>query len=184
MSATGRPLRVVFTGPESTGKTWLASRLAPELGVPWSPEAARLLVEERGTALTAADIDRVARRQIELEQAAVASAVASGAPLVLHDTDLLSTVVYGRYYNGSCPSWIEAAAAARRADLYLLLLPDVPFAAEPGQRGSAADRDAQLPLFRAVLAEAGAAPLEVGGGWPAREDLARRTLRARLRRSA
>ncbi len=98
--------------------------------------------------------------------------------VVLHDTDLVSTVVYGRHYNGFAPAWIERAARARRADLYLLLLPDVAFAPEEHQRGGAADREAQLPLFRAALAEIGATPVEIGGGWPEREAAARRLLAA------
>src|SRR5690606_25092570 len=119
--------RIVFTGPESTGKTWLTGRLAAELGLPFSGEAARELAESAGRALVPADIERVARRQIELEEAALAEARRCGARAVLLDTDLVSTVVYGWHYNGTCPEWIERAAAARRADLHLLLLTDVPF---------------------------------------------------------
>ena len=74
------------------------------------------------------------------------------------------------------PAWIEKAALARRADLYFLLLPDVPWSPEAGQRGSAADREAQLPLFRAVAAELGVEPVEIGGNWAAREAEARRRL--------
>jgi nicotinamide riboside kinase len=177
-------VRVVFTGPESTGKTWLVERLAVELGLPASPEAARAVALERGRALLAAEIHEVARRQVALEEAALAEARRRGAPVVLHDTDLASTVVYGRYYNGACPAWIEAAALARRADLYLLLLPDVPFEPDPGVRGTAADREAQLPLFRAELARLGATVAAVGGSWSARLDRVRARVGERLPRSA
>lgn len=168
------PFRTVLSGPESTGKTWLATLLAAELALPTSAEAAREIAAAKGAHLDADDIGRVARRQIELEEAAIAEARRVGAPRVLHDTDLVSTVVYGRHYNGSCPEWIERAAASRRADLYLLLLPDVPFAPEPGQRGDAAGREAQVELFRAELARIGARAVEVGGGW----DERRRRVRA------
>lgn len=180
MAPLARPLRVVLTGPESTGKTWLAGRLGAELALPVSPEAARLVVERRGGALAASDIHEVARFEIELEDVAEARALAAGAPAVLHDTDLLSTVVYGRHYNGSCPEWIERAARVRRADLYLLLLPDVAWFPEPGLRGSAADREAQLPIFRAVAAELGVDPVEIGGDWAAREAQARERLLSAL----
>lgn len=180
MTPAARLLRVVFTGPESTGKTWLAGRLAREFRVPCSPEAAREIAATKGGALEPGDIDRVARRQIELEEAAIAAARRDGRDLVLHDTDLVSTVVYGHHYNGACPAWIEREAALRRADLYLLLLPDVPFVAEPGQRGAAVDRLAQLPRFRAELARIGAHCVEIGGDWSRRASAAG----AELRRAA
>jgi nicotinamide riboside kinase len=180
MTPAARPLRAVFTGPESTGKTWLAGRLSRALGVPCSAEAAREIAAAKGGPLDPHDIDRVARRQIELEEAALAEARRDGCGLVLHDTDLVSTVVYGHHYNGSCPSWIEREATRRRADLYLLLLPDVPFVAEPGQRGAAADGVAQLPRFRAELGRIGARCIEIGGDWAHRESAAE----AELKRAA
>jgi len=177
------PLRLVLTGPESTGKTWLAARLAAELGLPVSAEAAREIAAAKGAPLDAADISRVARRQIEIEEAALAQARRGGARAVLHDTDLVSTVVYGLHYNGGCPGWIEVEAERRRADLYLLLLPDVPFAPDPGQRGDEADRLAQLPLFRQLLDRMGARRVEIGGAWDSRERRARREIEAGLRRA-
>ena len=115
MTPVASLLRVVFTGPESTGKTWLAGRLSRAFRVPCSPEAAREIAAAKGGPLEPADIDRVARRQIELEEAAITAARRDGRGLVLHDTDLVSTVVYGRHYNGSCPAWIEREAARRAA---------------------------------------------------------------------
>ena len=43
----------------------------------------------------------------------------------MFDTDLISTVVYSRYYYGDCPAWVIEEARRHRADLYLLMDTDV-----------------------------------------------------------
>jgi nicotinamide riboside kinase len=60
-------LRVVLIGPESTGKTRLASELAARYGVPWSPEYAREFVTGRKEALGLEDVDAIGRGRIEKE---------------------------------------------------------------------------------------------------------------------
>ena len=72
-------------------------------------------------------------------------------------------------YYGSCPAWIRAAAANRRADLYLLHLPDVPWVAEPRQRAAADPRAPQHARFRRLLTELGAPVVEIAGDWKERE---------------
>jgi cytidylate kinase len=111
--------RVVVTGSECTGKTTLARELATHFGTSWSPEYAREYAIGTGSPLTLADVDAIARGQIAGEEEAVRRATR----LVVHDTDLLSTVVYSRHYYGRCPEWVERAARDRRADLYLLARP-------------------------------------------------------------
>ena len=121
--------RIVVCGPESTGKSVLAAALAMRLDAPLLPEASRAYGEQRareGRTLTIADVDPIARLTIDQEDEGHAGAPA----LVVLDTDLISTVVYARHYYGSCPSWIETEARARRGDLYLLCDIDVPWMAD------------------------------------------------------
>src|SRR5436190_12879642 len=59
--------RVCLTGPECTGKTGLARRLASEMGVPWVREFARSYAEECGNQLGASDVDSIARGQMANE---------------------------------------------------------------------------------------------------------------------
>jgi NadR type nicotinamide-nucleotide adenylyltransferase len=143
--------RIVVTGSECTGKTSLAQLLAAHIEAPWLPEASRAYATERlrgGEALTAADVEPIARRTLAAEDAALAGAPAF---LVL-DTDLISTVVYARHYYGVCPSWIEVEARARRGTHYLLCTPDLPWLAD-GVRDRPADRAAMHALFHAALEE-------------------------------
>ena len=120
-----RPLRVVLTGSECTGKTTLARMLARELDTIVVPEMARTHAETISRPLTAADVEPIARAQMRAEDEAMARAAAERRRVVVLDTDLVSTTVYARHYYGACPAWIDAEARTRRADLYLLCDIDV-----------------------------------------------------------
>lgn len=159
--------RIVLTGSESTGKTTLARRLAEHYGTVWVPEFARTYVDEKFsgelTALSAADIDPIARGQIAAEEAGARTA----DRLLFLDTDLTSTAVYADHYYGRCPDWIELAATARRADLYLLMDIDAPWIADP-QRDQPHTRDLMQSQFRQALARRGARVIEISGTWEER----------------
>ncbi len=126
-----RLTRVVVTGSESTGKTLLAQQLAEHYGAPWIPEFARDYAEERDAQLTAADVDPIGRGQVAREDAALRNAHG----LVILDTDLLSTMVYGDQYYSFVPEWIPSVAEQRLADLYLVCDIDSPWVADPVREG-------------------------------------------------
>lgn len=170
-------LAVTIIGPESTGKTTLARRLAERFGAEWSGEAARAYVDARHargdvTSLGPEDVAPIACAQTTLEDAAAMRVAASGVGLVVRDTDLVSTVVYARYYYGACPAWVEGAARARRAALYLLCDVDAPWAPDAVRDGGAsepAERARLRDAFAAALAEFGCRTVWVRGGWAERE---------------
>ncbi len=90
------------------------------------------------------------------------------APLEIHDTDLVSTVVYSRHHYGDCPAWIVEEAKKRLADLYLLLDIDVPWTAD-GVRDSGARREQLHCEFLDALRDFGARVVTISGsGWEAR----------------
>jgi NadR type nicotinamide-nucleotide adenylyltransferase len=162
------PLRVCLTGPESTGKSELATRLARDHGFTYVPEYAREYAEQRGNDLTADDVEPIARGWLER---------LPDDPNLILDTDLISTVVYARHYYGSCPAWIEEEARARRADLYLLLDTDIDWKPDPARDAGGDAREDLFDAFRAALDEFETKWEIVSGNWEERYAAAAATLR-------
>ena len=167
MGAEG-PLRIVLIGPESTGKTRLAGKLAERYGVPWSPEYVREYVEGREDPLVYADVDAIGQGQKSGEDATMAQARRHVLPLVVHDTDLVSTLVYSRHYFGDCPEWIEREARERLGDLYLLHHVDVEWVADGHQREQPQRREELFESFRDTLSSFDAQVCDVTGSWEER----------------
>jgi NadR type nicotinamide-nucleotide adenylyltransferase len=164
---------VVVTGSECTGKSTLARDLADALGVECVPEYVRTFVETVGGRPQFSDHGPIARGQRALEDQYRSRATG----LLVHDTDLLSTVAYCRAYFGRCPEWIEAAGVDRKAALYLLCDIDVPWVAD-GLRDRANERPQMHQLFMAVLEDARAKYVVVSGDRAQRLTAARRHVAA------
>jgi NadR type nicotinamide-nucleotide adenylyltransferase len=162
--ATDRPRRIVLTGSESTGKSELATALAAHFGAPVTREFARDYALANEAPLDASDVEAIARGQMALEDAAE-------GPLVICDTDLVSTVVYSNHYYSACAPPIVDAARTRLADLYLLLDIDVPWTPDPA-RDAFDQREAIHARFVATLEALGANYVVIRGNWEERRDAA------------
>ncbi len=124
------PLRVAVFGPESTGKTVLAARLAAHFGEPWAPEHVREYWARTGGRIGPEDLDALARGQMAVEDAAAARA----RRVVFCDTELLTCTLWNDLlFPGACPPWVRAEAErrARSYALYLHCVDDLPFAPDP-----------------------------------------------------
>jgi NadR type nicotinamide-nucleotide adenylyltransferase len=162
-----RVRRVVVTGSESTGKSWLAQRLAQRFDTVWAPEFARQYALQKAAPLDASDIEPIARGQINAEDAVIARA----KDLAILDTDLVSTVVYAEHYYGKCPPWVEHSARKRLADLYLLCEIDVPWVSDPARDRSHAREELQA-AFQDRLKGLSAHYAIIRGTWEQREAAA------------
>lgn len=177
-TVSGAPLRVCVTGPESTGKTTLAKRLAEWTGAPWVPEASRIYAERVGRALLASDVGPIAREHIVLADQGASQAVSLAVPMVVLDTDLISTVIYARHYYGAVPRWIEREARVRLAHLYLLCDVDVPWVRD-GIRDRPTERREMFGRFRRSLAQRRANVMLVRGDWSGRLEIAQNAVSSR-----
>lgn len=129
--------RIVLTGAECTGKSTLAQALSGYYGEPWSPEYLRQYVDGIARKLTREDLRPIAQGQIALEEAALPQATR----FVLHDTNLLSSILYANHYFGEVIPGVNDAFLARDYTLYLLNSPEgIEWQADPGQRDSPAAR--------------------------------------------
>jgi nicotinamide riboside kinase len=137
------------------------------MGVPWVPEYARGYAARKGSDLLESDIEPIARGQLALETRALLAEV----PLIIYDTDLLSTAVYAEHYYGWCPEWVRQASR-QKSGLYLLLDIDVPFVPDP-TRGPAVRREELHQRFLRALEDAGLRHATLSGGWAERLTKAR-----------
>ncbi|WP_210513734.1 aldose epimerase family protein [Hymenobacter terricola] len=120
-------LRVSLTGPESTGKSTLAMRLAAHYGTSFAPEFAREYLAVSGPRYTAGDLEEIARGQL----AAEAEAAARAHRVVFFDSDLLVIKIWAEHSFGSCPEWILKCIDQQHYDLVLLMGVDVPWQSDP-----------------------------------------------------
>jgi nicotinamide riboside kinase len=138
---------VVLTGPESTGKSWLAAGLQQQFGGVRVDEYVRWFIEQNPRDTCLADIPEIARGQLQWEDQARAQKPA----LLILDTHLLSNMLWSQTLFGACPAWLEPELLARRYDLHLLLSPEHIDWTDDGQRCQP-DLEQRLAFFNATRA--------------------------------
>lgn len=161
---------LVLTGPESTGKSWLASELQQRFGGIVVGEYVRHFIDSLQRDTCYADISTIARGQLAWEDAARAQR----PHLLILDTHLLSNILWSRTLFGDCPDWMEQALLAREYHLHLLLDPRGVEWVGDGQRcqPDLAERLAFHQRCAHWLAANGQNVVEIAGTWHARQRAA------------
>lgn len=113
---------VCLFGPESTGKSTLAARMAAHYQTIAAPEYGRTYCEVFGTHCTADDLRNIVKGQAALEAAAKRQA----NRLLILDTDRLMTTLWADMLLGHRPPDLDRVESY--ADLYLLAEIDIPWA--------------------------------------------------------
>ena len=141
---------ICLHGPESTGKSTVAPRLARHFGSSCIAEFGRTYCEAFGTDLSMADLLAIARSH----DAKVKAALAERDYPVILDTDPLMTAVWADMLFGRRDPWF--ADWTGTADLYLLFDIDLPWR-DDGTRmfGRAEDRQRFFDLSRRELERRG-----------------------------
>lgn len=148
-------LRIVITGPESSGKTTLAQGLAIAYDTIWVSEMARPYLETKegfGTAkgYVEKDLLNIAELQLRVEDSYAASISPDRSQLLFCDTDLITIRIWGEEKFGRSDPWIVEQTEARHYDLWLLCSPDMPWEPDP-LRENPHDRERLFDVYERTL---------------------------------
>jgi NadR type nicotinamide-nucleotide adenylyltransferase len=168
-------LRVVLSGVESVGKSTMSRDLAEHFQGLFVPEYGRTYTEKLRRDLTLEDHYAIALgHEIEAEAAA-----ARKPPVLVEDTDIVMTTAWATMLFGQRDPIL--AEQASKADLHLMLWPDVPFVKDKVRMfGYAGTRSR---FHEVVLGEYAARALSyvvVKGSWQERWETAVKAVKARL----
>ncbi len=113
-------IKIVLTGPESSGKSTLAKALATYFKVPLVLEYARIYLEENGPSYAFEDLDVMLQGQLDLEN------LASGkdSELIICDTDILTYKIWSAFKYGKTSAFIKKHFAKIDQAHYILCAPD------------------------------------------------------------
>lgn len=170
--------RICLHGPESTGKSTLATRLSAHFACEVVPEYGRAYCEEHGTTIGMPELVHIGRTQQAMNAAAAHRCAERKGDLVLFDTDPLITAVWADMMFGARDPWFDQFDTF--ADFYLLLDIDLPFI-DDGLRvyRRSEERRHFFDLARAELEQRGVKWALVSGDGDARLHAALAAMRVR-----
>ena len=140
-------MKIVFTGPECSGKTELSTLIANQFGFGLVREVARAYLERRGNTYDFEDLLEITKLQhaeeikISIENVNICA-----------DTDLLTIIIWSEEKFGKVDPMIPALWQANTPDLYFLCTPDIPWTYDP-QRENPYDRDRLFDIHQHILQE-------------------------------
>ncbi len=157
--------KICFYGPESTGKSTLAAKMAEFYKTEYVPEVAREIVSSNS--FTEDDIIAIGKAQTErvLEKAKRANRI------LFCDTDLITTQIYSQHYLKTIPPILYELEKQITYDHYFLFDVDVPWVADNMRDlGSDEDRNKMFEIFRGELVKRKTNFVVIKGSYEERES--------------
>lgn len=123
-----RKLKIAVVGPESTGKSEMAQRLAAEWNTLYVPEYSRYYCEGLNREYTLQDEMNIFYGQLALEDSLMS---VLRRPLIICDTCFLTVKVWSDHLFGFTPERVLEERLVRKYDFYLLMDIDLPWVDDP-----------------------------------------------------
>ncbi|OFX88577.1 MAG: hypothetical protein A2W99_09265 [Bacteroidetes bacterium GWF2_33_16] len=139
--------RIVIIGPESTGKTELAQYLAGQFNTVYVPEYARKYIEDLNRPYNFADIETIARKQIELGEEYDLKA----NMILFFDTYLIITKVWFNVVFKRIPEWLDDAIKKSDIDLFLLCDTELPWIPDKVRENGGKMREKLFDMYKYEL---------------------------------
>ena len=137
-----KQLKIAFTGPESSGKTTMAELIAKAYSTSFIPEYAREFLKDK-TTYTLADLDVIAKKQLELCKA-------SKNTFVISDTEMAVMLIWSQEKFKEVSPIIQSYWESQDFDHLFLCAPDIPWEADK-LRENPLDRERLFVLYEVVL---------------------------------
>ena len=114
--------KIIVTGPESSGKTFLCKALSKDFKINFSKEYAREYLSSLKRNYTQKDLLKIAKQQLKAEK-----------NKMLLDTDLITIKIWSNYKYGNCNNWILEQIEKQKKEkrFYLLCQPDIKWEKDP-----------------------------------------------------
>jgi len=154
-----KQIRIVVTGPESTGKTTLAKQLAEFYHGQYIQEYAREYIEKLPHPYTYEDVEDIAKAQVKQFQETQSSL----DRVFIFDTWLIITKVWFDWVFGKTPLWIEGQIRGCPMELFLLCEPDLPWEADRVRENGGENRVKLFMQYRKELVHYGFNFVEISG---------------------
>ena len=126
-TTAGSLIKVAIVGPESTGKTTLAQKLAAHFDTHWVPEYAREYLDRTAGKYEPSDLLEIAKGQTTLED----RLAGKSKNLLFCDTNLLVIKIWSEHKYKDCHPWILNEMDSRKYHLHMLCDVDLPWTADP-----------------------------------------------------
>lgn len=140
---------IVITGAESTGKSTLSAYLANHFGVPFIPEIAREYVENLKHKYNYADVETIARIQMEQFE----KFQKSDYPYIFIDTWLIVTKIWFEVVFKKEPFWLQNEIQKTKIDLFLICDIDIPWISDPVRENGGEKRKVLHNLYVKTISD-------------------------------